>query len=97
MDRQIESFRRRNSAEQTVAIKVFPANPIDSAPEIRLALKEVLGFQRHFFGSFGEPKLLLFIHEGPVSEVVERLSIGEVLRVSEADRTIEFRIDPLAP
>ncbi|MEO1524493.1 MAG: hypothetical protein AAFX06_03615 [Planctomycetota bacterium] len=97
MAMRIKSFRERNSMEQTIVIKITPSDPTDTPPEIRTKLQEALGLKRHFFAPFGERALLLFVHEGPVSEVVAELQMGEVLSVDDDERTIEFRINSLTP
>ncbi len=92
---RIEAFRARNSREHTVVIKITRSNESDSPRDVRLAMQKTLSLDRHFYSMFADQALLLFVHEGPISEIVGRLTAGEVISVDEAQRTIEFRINAL--
>jgi len=95
MEARIAAFRQRNSSDNTVVIKVVRKDETDAPRDVRLQLQQALGLNRHFFSMFGDQALMLFVHEGPVSEVAAKLTMGEVLSMDEAERTIEFRIDDL--
>jgi hypothetical protein len=93
---RIEAFRERNSREHTVVIKITRSNGNDLPRDVRLAMQKTLGLDRHYFSMFQGHALLLFVHPGPLSDIIDRLTIGEVLGVDEPQRTIEFRINALS-
>ncbi|MEM8671887.1 MAG: hypothetical protein AAGG48_30500 [Planctomycetota bacterium] len=95
MAARIDLFRERNTAEKTVVLRILRSNPNDSPREVRSALQSTLRLRQHFFGVFDDQCLLLFAYDGPVTEIVDQLTNGKVVRSDADKRTIEFHMDPL--
>ena len=94
---RIESFRERHSPNDIVVMKIKRNDSSIKPVDVRKTLQNTLGLSRHFFSMSGDEGLLLFVHNGPVSDIVKKLEIGEVLNVDEESRTIEFQFDDVSP
>lgn len=93
INRRIEAFRARHSREHTVVIKITKSDASESPQSVHRRMQMALRPGFHFFGTFGDQCLLLFVDDSPISKIVANLPSGEVQSLAETERTIEFRIE----